>query len=78
MSMITATTWVPRGYAAQFPTKYQFDEEEYERIAQLAKLELDDAKEGLAEAQGGVEGATKSEQADDDDEDKEEDEDGDV
>lgn len=51
MSMITATTWVPRGYAAAFPTKYVFDEEEYERISKLAKLELDDAKEDLAEAQ---------------------------
>ncbi|KAF2013212.1 periodic tryptophan protein-like protein [Aaosphaeria arxii CBS 175.79] len=50
MSMITATTWVPRGFAAPFPTKYVFDEGEYERIAQLAKLQLDDAKEELEEA----------------------------
>lgn len=50
MSMITATTWVPRGYAAPFPTKYVFDEEEYARISKLAKLELDDAKEDLDEA----------------------------
>jgi periodic tryptophan protein 1 len=49
--MITATTWVPRGFAAPFPTKYQFDEDEYERISQLAKLQLDDAKEDLEEAQ---------------------------
>ncbi|PSN69779.1 periodic tryptophan protein-like protein [Corynespora cassiicola Philippines] len=51
MSMITATTWVPRGFAAPFPTKYVFDEDEYERISQLAKLQLDDAKEDLEEAQ---------------------------
>jgi hypothetical protein len=51
MSMITATTWVPRGFAAPFPSKYVFDEDEYERIAQLAKLQLDDAKEELEEAQ---------------------------
>lgn len=51
MSMITATTWVPRGYAAPFPSKYEFDEDEYERIAQLAKLQLDDAKDDLDEAQ---------------------------
>ncbi|KAF2270619.1 WD40 repeat-like protein [Lojkania enalia] len=50
MSMITATTWVPRGFAAPFPTKYVFDEEEFERISQLAKLQLDDAKEDLEEA----------------------------
>ena len=52
MSMITATTWVPRGFAAPFPTKYTFDEEEYNRIAELAKLQLEDAKEDLDEAQG--------------------------
>lgn len=51
MSMITATTWVPRGFAAPFPTKYVFDEDEYARIAQLAKLQLDDAKEDLEEAE---------------------------
>ena len=47
MSMITATSWVPRGHAAAFPTKYVFDEEEYGRIAKLAKLQLEDAEEDL-------------------------------
>jgi periodic tryptophan protein 1 len=51
--MITATTWVPRGHAAQHPDRYQFDEEEYSRIAKLAKLKLDDANEELEEAQNG-------------------------
>lgn len=50
MSMITATTWVPRGHAAAFPTKYVFDEDEYARISKLAKLELDDAKDDLENA----------------------------
>lgn len=50
MSMITATAWVPRGFAAPFPTKYEFDEEEFERIAELAKLQLDDANEDLDDA----------------------------
>lgn len=50
MSMITTTAWVPRGFAAPFPTKYQFDEEEFERIAALAKLQLDDAQDDLDEA----------------------------
>jgi periodic tryptophan protein 1 len=54
MSMITATTWVPRGFAAPFPTKYEFDEEEFNRIAALAKLQLDDANEDLEEAQNGT------------------------
>ncbi|CAI6272594.1 unnamed protein product [Periconia digitata] len=51
MSMITTTSWVPRGFAAPFPTKYDFDDDEYERISKLAKLQLDDAKEDLEEAQ---------------------------
>lgn len=53
MSMITATTWVPRGFAAPFPTKYHFDEEEFQRIAELAKLQLNDANEELDEARNG-------------------------
>lgn len=50
-SMITAAQWVPRGFAAPFPQKYEFNEEEFERIADLAKLQLDDAEEDLKEAQ---------------------------
>ncbi|KAH0285691.1 WD40 repeat-like protein [Aureobasidium namibiae CBS 147.97] len=71
MSMITATTWVPRGYAAPFPTKYTFDEEEFERISKLAKLELDDAKDDLADAQAELNGekAPKKEESDDEDDD---------
>ena len=52
MSVITATAWVPRGYAAQFPTKYDIDEQELSRVSQLAKLNLDDAKQDLSEAEG--------------------------
>ncbi|KAH0436808.1 transducin family protein [Colletotrichum camelliae] len=51
MSMITTSTWVPRGFAAPFPAKYTFDEAEFERIAELAKLQLDDAEDDLKEAQ---------------------------
>lgn len=50
MSMITALGWVPRGFAAPFPTKYNFDEEEFQRIAELAKLQLDDANDDLEDA----------------------------
>jgi periodic tryptophan protein 1 len=49
--MITAAQWVPRGFAAPFPKKYTLDESEFERIAELAKLQLDDAEEDLKEAQ---------------------------
>ena len=50
MSMITATTWVPRGYAAPFPTKYDLDDEELARITKLTKLKLEDAKEKVDKA----------------------------
>lgn len=53
MSMVTATTWVRQGFAARYPTKYDFDEDEFNRISKLARLQLDDAKEDLAEAQNG-------------------------
>jgi periodic tryptophan protein 1 len=58
-SMITTAAWVPRGFAAPFPTKYTFDEAEFERIAELAKLQLDDAKEDLKEAQEEHDGGVK-------------------
>jgi len=51
--MITAATWVPRGFAAQYPSKFELTEEEFERIGKLSQLQLDDAREDLEEAQGG-------------------------
>lgn len=57
-SMITTSTWVRRGFAAPFPAKYDFDEAEFDRIANLAKLQLDDAKEDLEEAQEEENGAS--------------------
>lgn len=51
MSMTLATTWVRRGVASQFPTKYDVDEEELSRISKLAKLQLEDAQEDLDAAQ---------------------------
>lgn len=47
MSMITASVWVPRGAAANFPTRYDIDEKELARISKLAKLQLKDAEEEL-------------------------------
>lgn len=61
--MVTATTWVPRGAAAQFPTKYDVDEAELARISKLAKLQLDDAKEDLEEARNGNTAGTETEDA---------------
>lgn len=51
MSMITATSWVPRGYAAEYPSKYAVDDRELARISALAKLKLEDAQEDLVGAQ---------------------------
>ena len=65
MSMTLATTWVRRGAAAQFPTKYQVDEAELGRISQLARLQLEDAREDLQEAQT----SKKSKENDSDDSD---------
>ena len=53
MSMITATAWVPRGHAAEFPTKYAVDDQELARISRLAKLKLEDAKDDLRDANTG-------------------------
>lgn len=38
--MLSATTWVPRGFAAEFPEKYELDDDEMERITAMAKLQL--------------------------------------
>jgi len=64
-SMITTTTWVRRGVAAQFPTKYEIDEEEMERISKLARMQLEEAQGGLKAAR------EEAEKEDDDDEGKE-------
>lgn len=53
MSMITASSWVPRGAAAQFPVRYNLDERELSRISKLAKLQLDDAREDFESARNG-------------------------
>lgn len=49
--MLSATGWVPRGFPSEFPEKYVLDDDEMERINQMAQLNLDDAKEDLAEAE---------------------------
>ncbi|KAB8074177.1 WD40-repeat-containing domain protein [Aspergillus leporis] len=54
-SMITTTSWVRRGVAAQFPTKYEIDEEEINRISNLARMQLEDAQGDLKAAQDGDE-----------------------
>ncbi|KAL4999246.1 WD40-repeat-containing domain protein [Aspergillus recurvatus] len=62
-SMITTSAWVRRGVAAQFPTKYEIDEKEMDRISKLARMQLEDAREDLNAAQGNHEAADKDEDA---------------
>lgn len=45
MSLISATSWVPRGFASEFPIKYEFDDEEMDKIAGLARLQLKEAQD---------------------------------
>jgi periodic tryptophan protein 1 len=61
--MVLATTWVRRGVAAQFPTKYDIDEAELGRISKLARLQLEDAQDDLDDAQGTVDATSDSEDA---------------
>lgn len=65
--MITTTSWVKRGVAAQFPTKYVIDEAEMSRISKLARMQLEDAKEDMSAAQEGKmeDEEEKEEQGDD-------------
>lgn len=63
MSMVLATTWVRRGVAAQFPTRYEIDEAELGRISKLARLQLADAQDDLNIAQGTADADTDSEAA---------------
>ncbi|GAA6059421.1 hypothetical protein JCM10212_003653 [Sporobolomyces blumeae] len=74
-SLISSISWIPRGAAAQNPTKYSVDEAELERINVLAKGQLEGAKVELELAklmeQGddGDEGHEDGEWEDEEDED---------
>ena len=65
MSMITASTWVPRGSAAAYPKKYDVDENELARISKLARLQLDDAKAEFDNVNAGREEKTATENGSD-------------
>lgn len=66
MSMITTSAWVRRGVAAQFPTKYEIDENEMSRISKLARMQLEDAQGDLSAAQEGDGGNGEEEAMDED------------
>ena len=40
--MISATAWVPRGFASEFPEKYELDDAEIQRIENMANLNLNE------------------------------------
>lgn len=71
MSMITASIWVPRGAAAEYPTKYDVDESELSRISKLANLRLEDAKEEQENFERAEKGLPEASQDDDEDSDME-------
>lgn len=49
--MISATAWIPRGYASEFPERYDLNDEEMARIEAMATLNLKDAQEDLEEVE---------------------------
>lgn len=53
MSLISALTFVPQGHAAEFPTKYNLSEDEFERIQGLSALHLSSARSDLKIARNG-------------------------
>lgn len=73
-SLISAVGWIPRGAAAQHPTKYQVTEEELERVGKLAQVRLEDAQMELelAQATEGGDGLGEEEQDEAGDEEEEE------
>lgn len=64
MSLISALTCVPQGFAADFPKKYNLTEDEFERIQGLSALHLSSARSDLKLA----EQATSEDKIDEDNE----------
>lgn len=48
-TMISSSAWVPRGFAAEFPSKYEMDDEEMEKLSAMAALQIADAQEQMQE-----------------------------
>ena len=57
--MISASGWVPRGFASEFPEKYELDDSEMERITAMAKLQLEEATENGDEEDDSAEQVSK-------------------
>lgn len=50
-TLVSALAWVKRGAAAENPKKYSADEKELERVSELARVQLEDAKLDLEKAE---------------------------
>lgn len=50
--MLSATAWVPRGYASEFPETYELNDDEMARIEAMSKLNLQEAKNDLKQVNG--------------------------
>lgn len=61
MSVISATTWVPRGYASEYPIKYEFNDEELEHLSGMAKLQIKSTEEEMEDEEGEEEAEEKKE-----------------
>ncbi|KAJ1565835.1 hypothetical protein HK096_009069 [Nowakowskiella sp. JEL0078] len=53
--MISSLSWVRKGASKEYPTKYILNEEEFNRIAAEIGSNLEDAKQGLVNAEAAVE-----------------------
>ena len=77
MSLISSLAWVKRGITEQNPKKVDVDEDELARISALAKVELEDARMDLKNAQKEAEEMDKrrnnDEKMDDDNDDEDND-----
>ncbi|KAH3660381.1 hypothetical protein OGAPHI_006967 [Ogataea philodendri] len=65
--MISASSWVPRGYASEFPEKYELNDEEMARIEEMANLQIAEAQEDLDEVENTDSNAVRSQLEIDDD-----------
>ena len=64
--MISATAWVPRGYASEFPEKYELDDAEVKRIENMANLNLNEIDVEEAERLAAEEAKANEDNNDDD------------
>ncbi|KZV60912.1 WD40 repeat-like protein [Peniophora sp. CONT] len=64
-SLISSVAWVKRGAAAQQPNKYVLDDKELERVAELAHIELEDARTELMRAHAAAQSMGQEPELDD-------------